>query len=205
MSFGVRARHRDSADDFRGRVRRAGLRGFLARAEALGFESAWVVEQILGLDRESRAGHAAHLRRRVHRADPARLRRSADRARSPVHLAKSLGDARSPERRADRRRRRARRQPEDLPGVRAFRGPARRPVRRGPSADEAALDRGARDLRRRVLQARERLDGAQASAEAAPAALVRRPPSERAPARRGAGRRVHRRRLRLDRRSFSTR
>jgi alkanesulfonate monooxygenase SsuD/methylene tetrahydromethanopterin reductase-like flavin-dependent oxidoreductase (luciferase family) len=68
-----------------------GVRAFLARAEALGFESAWVVEQILGsirsLEPVTLLTYAAACTERLRLGAAVLLTR----LRSPVHLAKSLG------------------------------------------------------------------------------------------------------------------
>jgi probable F420-dependent oxidoreductase len=73
-----------------GQVDRPKIRRFLERAEALGFESAWVVEQILGsipsLDPVELLAWAAAVTERI-RLGPAVL---LSPLRSPVHLAKSL-------------------------------------------------------------------------------------------------------------------
>src|SRR6059036_1920056 len=67
-----------------------GLRGFLSRAEALGFESAWVVEQILGsirsLEPVTLLTYAAAITERLRLGSAVLLTA----LRSPVHLAKSL-------------------------------------------------------------------------------------------------------------------
>jgi probable F420-dependent oxidoreductase len=67
-----------------------GLRGFLARAEALGFESAWVVEQILGsvksLEPVTLLTYAAACTERIRLGSAVLLTA----LRSPVHLAKTL-------------------------------------------------------------------------------------------------------------------
>src|SRR3989442_351123 len=69
---------------------RRGIQQFLARAEALGFESAWVVEQILGsirsLEPVTLLTYAAACTERL-RLGPAVLLTAL---RSPVHLAKTL-------------------------------------------------------------------------------------------------------------------
>jgi len=66
------------------------LRTFLARAEALGFESAWVVEQVLGsipsLEPVELLAYAAAQTRRIRLGTAVLLTA----LRSPVHLAKSL-------------------------------------------------------------------------------------------------------------------
>jgi hypothetical protein len=49
----------------------AGLRTYLARAEALGFDSAWTMEQVLGTMPSDRDDD---VRGRLHRADPPGLR-----------------------------------------------------------------------------------------------------------------------------------
>jgi probable F420-dependent oxidoreductase len=73
-----------------GQLDRPKIRRFLERAEALGFESAWVVEQILGsipsLDPVEFLAWAAAVTERI-RLGPAVLLTPL---RSPVHLAKSL-------------------------------------------------------------------------------------------------------------------
>jgi probable F420-dependent oxidoreductase len=73
-----------------GHVDRAGLRTFLARAEQLGFHSAWVVEQILGkipsLEPVSVLTYAAAVTERLGLGSAVLLTA----LRSPVHLAKSL-------------------------------------------------------------------------------------------------------------------
>src|SRR2546425_5318464 len=67
-----------------------GIVGFLARAETLGFESAWVVEQILGsirsLEPVTLLTYAAACTERVRLGSAVLLTA----LRSPVHLAKSL-------------------------------------------------------------------------------------------------------------------
>jgi probable F420-dependent oxidoreductase len=73
-----------------GQVDRAGIRAFLARAESLGFHSAWVVEQIIGkipsLEPVALLAYAAAVTERLRLGSAVLL--SA--LRSPVHLAKSL-------------------------------------------------------------------------------------------------------------------
>jgi probable F420-dependent oxidoreductase len=68
-----------------------GVRAFLARAEGLGFESAWVVEQILGsilsLEPVTLLTYAAACTERLRLGSAVLLTA----LRSPVHLAKSLG------------------------------------------------------------------------------------------------------------------
>jgi probable F420-dependent oxidoreductase len=67
-----------------------GLRGFLARAEALGFESVWVVEQILGsipsLEPVTVLTYAAACTERIRLGSAVLLTA----LRSPVHLAKTV-------------------------------------------------------------------------------------------------------------------
>jgi probable F420-dependent oxidoreductase len=67
-----------------------GIRGFLARAEALGFESVWVVEQILGsipsLEPVTLLTYAAACTERIRLGSAVLLTA----LRSPVHLAKSV-------------------------------------------------------------------------------------------------------------------
>ena len=67
------------------------LRGFLARAEALGVQSAWVVEQVLGsirsLEPVALLTYAAACTERLRLGSAVLLTA----LRSPVHLAKSLG------------------------------------------------------------------------------------------------------------------
>jgi probable F420-dependent oxidoreductase len=74
-----------------GRVDARGIREFLARAEALGFESAWVVEQILGsirsLEPVTLLTYAAACTTRIRLGSAVLLTA----LRSPVHLAKALG------------------------------------------------------------------------------------------------------------------
>src|SRR5436190_7327677 len=74
-----------------GQIDPARLRAFLTRAEALGFASAWVVEQILGripsLEPVTLLTFAAAVTERL-RLGAAVLLTAL---RSPVHLAKSLG------------------------------------------------------------------------------------------------------------------
>jgi probable F420-dependent oxidoreductase len=73
-----------------GSIDRAGMRRFLERAEALGFESAWVVEQVLGsipsLEPVECLTWAAALTERIRLGTAVLLTP----LRSPVHLAKSL-------------------------------------------------------------------------------------------------------------------
>ncbi len=73
-----------------GGIDRAGMRRFLERAEALGFESAWVVEQVLGaipsLEPVEHLAWAAALTERIRLGTAVLLTP----LRSPVHLAKSL-------------------------------------------------------------------------------------------------------------------
>jgi probable F420-dependent oxidoreductase len=73
-----------------GHVDRDGLRNFLARAEQLGFHSAWVVEQILGkipsLEPVSALTYAAAVTERLRLGSAVLLTA----LRSPVHLAKTL-------------------------------------------------------------------------------------------------------------------
>ena len=73
-----------------GAIDRAGMRRFLERAEALGFESAWVVEQVLGsipsLEPVEYLAWAAALTERIRLGTAVLLTP----LRSPVHLAKSL-------------------------------------------------------------------------------------------------------------------
>ena len=73
-----------------GGIDRAGMRRFLERAEALGFESAWVVEQVLGsipsLEPVECLAWAAALTERIRLGTAVLLTP----LRSPVHLAKSL-------------------------------------------------------------------------------------------------------------------
>ena len=73
-----------------GGIDRAGMRRFLERAEALGFESAWVVEQVLGsipsLEPVECLTWAAALTERIRLGTAVLLTP----LRSPVHLAKSL-------------------------------------------------------------------------------------------------------------------
>ena len=69
------------------------------------------------------------------------------------------------------------------------------PVHRGRRADEGAVDRAEGHLRRPVLAAGERADGAEAVPEAVPAAVVRRGQRARAAARRAHGLRLLRRGL----------
>jgi probable F420-dependent oxidoreductase len=73
-----------------GSIDRAGLRRFLERAEALGLESAWVVEQVLGsipsLEPVECLTWAAALTERIRLGTAVLLTP----LRSPVHLAKSL-------------------------------------------------------------------------------------------------------------------
>ncbi len=67
-----------------------GIRGFLSRAEALGFESAWVVEQILGsirsLEPVTLLTYAAACTERIRLGSAVLLTA----LRSPIHLAKSV-------------------------------------------------------------------------------------------------------------------
>jgi probable F420-dependent oxidoreductase len=67
-----------------------GIRGFLARAEALGFESVWVVEQILGsirsLEPLTLLTYAAACTERIRLGSAVLLTA----LRSPIHLAKSV-------------------------------------------------------------------------------------------------------------------
>ncbi|MGH7347205.1 MAG: LLM class flavin-dependent oxidoreductase, partial [Candidatus Rokuibacteriota bacterium] len=67
-----------------------GLRGFLARAEALGFESVWVVEQILGsitsLEPVTVLTYAAACTERIRLGSAVLLTA----LRSPIHLAKTV-------------------------------------------------------------------------------------------------------------------
>ena len=58
----------------------AGLKDYLARAEELGFEGGWTMEQVVGARAADRAAAAARLRRRLHH--PAAAGR-----RGPDHLA----------------------------------------------------------------------------------------------------------------------
>jgi probable F420-dependent oxidoreductase len=73
-----------------GGIDRVGMRRFLERAEALGFESAWVVEQVLGsvpsLEPVECLAWAAALTERIRLGTAVLLTP----LRSPVHLAKSL-------------------------------------------------------------------------------------------------------------------
>ncbi len=73
-----------------GRIDRADVRGFLARAEHLGFHSAWVVEQILGkipsLEPVALLTYAAAVTERMKLGAAVLLTA----LRSPVHLAKHL-------------------------------------------------------------------------------------------------------------------
>ena len=73
-----------------GRVDTRRIRDFLVRAESLGFESAWVVEQILGsipsLEPVELLTYAATITERMHLGSAVLLAA----LRSPVHLAKSL-------------------------------------------------------------------------------------------------------------------
>ncbi len=73
-----------------GRVEPGRIREFLQRAEALGFESAWVVEQILGsapsLEPVELLAYAAAVTERLRLGSAVLLTA----LRSPVHLAKSL-------------------------------------------------------------------------------------------------------------------
>jgi probable F420-dependent oxidoreductase len=73
-----------------GGLDRAGMRRFLQRADALGFESAWVVEQVLGaipsLEPVEHLTWAAALTERIRLGTAVLLTP----LRSPVHLAKSL-------------------------------------------------------------------------------------------------------------------
>jgi probable F420-dependent oxidoreductase len=73
-----------------GTIDRPGMRRFLERAEALGFESAWVVEQVLGsipsLEPVECLAWAAALTERMRLGTAVLLTP----LRSPVHLAKSL-------------------------------------------------------------------------------------------------------------------
>ena len=73
-----------------GRVEPARIRDFLARAEALGFHSAWVVEQILGrmasLEPVALLAHAAAHTTRLRLGSAVLLTA----LRSPIHLAKML-------------------------------------------------------------------------------------------------------------------
>jgi len=73
-----------------GPVDRAGIRAFLARAEHLGFHSAWVVEQILGkipsLEPVALLTYAAAVTERLRLGSAVLLTA----LRSPVHLAKHL-------------------------------------------------------------------------------------------------------------------
>jgi len=67
-----------------------GIRGFLSRAEALGFESVWVVEQILGsirsLEPLTLLTYAAACTERIRLGSAVLLTA----LRSPIHLAKSV-------------------------------------------------------------------------------------------------------------------
>lgn len=71
-------------------IRAAGIRAFLSRAEALGFASAWVVEQTLGtiasLDSVGLLTYAAAVTERMRLGSAVLLTG----LRSPLHLAKSL-------------------------------------------------------------------------------------------------------------------
>jgi probable F420-dependent oxidoreductase len=73
-----------------GPVRAPGIRDFLARAERLGFESAWVAEQVLGsipsLEPVELLTYAAAVTERIRLGSAVLLAA----LRSPVHLAKSL-------------------------------------------------------------------------------------------------------------------
>ena len=131
-----------------GGIDRPKIRRFLERADALGFESAWVVEQVLGaipsLDAVELLAWAAAVTERIRLGTAVLLTP----IRSPVHLAKSLATV------------------DQLSGGRLDVGvgmggnakvypaygitPARRVARfnEGISADACPLDRAARDVRR---------------------------------------------------------
>src|SRR5439155_21561825 len=117
------------------------------RAEALGFQSAWVVEQILGSIQSLEPVTLLTYRGGVHGAAAARLRGPAHRAAEPGPSRQEPRDARPPERGAPDRRGRARRQPADLPGVRSDRGATRGAFCLKTPANEASEHAVARHVR----------------------------------------------------------
>ena len=163
-----------------GGIDRPRMRRFLERADALGFESAWVVEQVLGalpsLEPVELLAWAAAVTDRIRLGTAVLLTP----LRSPVHLAKSLatvdqlsggrldvGIGLGGE-------------PEGLPRLRHQCGAPGGALQRGAPAHAGPLDRAARDLRRRVLAARGRRAGAEAAPASPSAALGRRAPPRRA-------------------------
>ena len=171
-----------------GGIDRPRMRRFLERADALGFESAWVVEQVLGSAPEPRARGAPRMGRRGDRPDPPRDGRPADTAPEPGASGQEPRDRRSALGRPPRRRDRPWRQPEDLPRLRHQCGAPGGALQRGAPAHAGPLDRAARDLRRRVLAARERRARAEAAPAPPSAALGRRAPPRRvSPVRRLGG------------------
>ena len=145
----------------------AAYRAYFARAEELGFDSAWAQENMLGA-----APQLGPLEAMTYAAACTQRMRLGcvvfvSTLHSPVHLAKSLSLAGPAQPRPDRDRRRHRRQGAAVRRLR--RGPAavRRAVHRGHRADEGAVDRAPRHLRRGVLAAAGRGDGTQAVPEAA--------------------------------------
>src|SRR6266536_3292034 len=167
----------------------AALRGYLARAEALGFESAWTQEQILGSS--PRLGPIEVMSYAAACTERLRLGCAVfvTPLYGPVHLAKSIStlDQLS----------RGRLEVGVGTGGRGrmFSGFGVDPDTLVARFNEGLLDAAQDHLRRALLAARRRDHGAQAVPEAVPADLVRRQPPERSTARGPARRRLFRRRV----------
>ena len=166
----------------------AAFRAYFARAEELGFDSVWAQEQVLGpapqLGPIETMTYAAACTERLRLGCAVFV----STLHSPVHLAKSLSTLDQLSRgrieigvgTGGKARQFAR--------LRRGSRPVRRAVHRGTRADEGAVDRFPRHLRRGVLAAPGRGDGAQAVPETLPADLVRRGLADRAATCRTAGR-----------------
>ena len=112
------------------------------------------------------AQRGARIRRRVHRAAAARVRRVRHPAAQPGPPGQGDRDTRPAEPRANRGRDRHRRPGTDVLRLRRRRRPFRRSLHGGPGAHEGVLDRVHDRVRRRLLAGARRGDGAQAGSEA---------------------------------------
>ena len=173
----------------------ATFRAYLARAEELGFESAWTQEGTLNVGPQlspiEAMTYAAACTERMRLGCVVFVVHPAQSGSS----GQEPGLARPAQPRPARRRRGHRRPGAPVRRLRRGSGPVRGPVQRGRPADEGAVDRAPGHLRRRVLAARGRADGAQAVHQAISAAVVRRGQRARAAPGRAAGHRLLRRRL----------